>query len=124
MIQQQDIVFAALIALILTWVISTFSRVIKVVVTRSSELGYSVKDLEGVIQRCYKLFPIENIRFKGATFQRGMLVRVVTDRKKTIEGKFMGKNADNMVCFLTNSSVIAHALDNIEEMSTITQVRE
>ena len=115
----QDIIFAAVLALIITWIITMVSRVFRVVITRSTELGFRPGDIEMVLQRCYLLFPIENLRFNGITFTRGMLVRVVTNRNTTIEGKFMGTNEDNMVCFLTSNSVIAHELGNIEEMVSI-----
>ena len=116
--QLQDIIFAAIIATILTWVISSI-KVVKMVVTRSTELGYKPGEMEKVMQRCYNLFPIASIRFKGTTFQRGMQVRVVTNRKKTIEGEFVGSNEDNMLCFLTNRSVVAHGLDSIEDMQAL-----
>lgn len=112
----QDVIFAALLAFFLTWLIKTTSRVVKVVVTRSTELGYRPTDLDVVMQRCYVLFPIDNLIFNGATFNRGVDVQVVTTRKKIIEGKFVGTNKDNMVCFVTPNSVVAHELGNIEEM--------
>ncbi|MCL2399203.1 MAG: hypothetical protein FWC91_05580 [Defluviitaleaceae bacterium] len=112
----QDVIFAALLAFFLTWFIKTMLRVLRVVITRSTELGYRPTDLDTVMQRCYTLFPLENLSFKGATFNRGVDVQVVTTRKKIIEGKFIGYNKDNMVCFVTPSSVVAHELGNIEEM--------
>ena len=115
----QDVLSAAFWALVITWIIRWLSRVVKVVVTRSTELGYSPGDVEAVLKRCYSMFPIDSLRFNGATFRRGMLVRVVTNRNKTIEGEFVGVNNDNMVCFLTPYSVIAHEIDNIEEMSEV-----
>ena len=114
-----DIIFAAILALILTWLIKYISRVVTVVVTRSTELGYGQGDIDSVLSRCYSLFPIEDLRFNGATFRRGMLVRVITNRNKTIEGKFVGANSDNVVCFLTQNSVVAHELDNIEEIMAL-----
>lgn len=116
-----DIIFAALLALVITWMIGAGTRVMKVVITRSTELGYRPSDLELVLQRCYGMFPIDSLSFKGATFRRGMTVRVLTNRKKTIEGRFVGTNKDNMVCFLTPNSVIAHELDNIEEMRVLAE---
>ena len=92
------------------------SRVIKVLFTRSTEIGYHHGDLELVIQHCCNLFPVDNLQFNGAIFQRGMAVQVTTNKRRTIEGKFIGTNKDNMVCFVTPSSVIAHKLGNIEEI--------
>jgi len=95
------------------------SRLVKVVVTRSTVLGYKPSDVELVLQRCCNMFPIEILCFNGVTFQRGMNVRAVTNRDMVIEGRFVGTNKDNVICFLTNSSVIAHELGNIEEMQAI-----
>lgn len=114
-----DIIFAAVLALILTWLIKAISRVLKIVITRSTELGYSQSDIEAVLKRCYSMFPIEYLMFNGTKFQRGMDVRVITNRNRTIEGKFVGINMDNMICFLTPSSVIAHELGSIEEITAI-----
>lgn len=111
-----DIVIAAVLALVITWIVVVGSRMIGVVITRSTELGYRPGDFELVLQRCYGMFPIESLLFKGATFRRGMVVRVVTNRKRTIEGQFVGTNEDNLVCFVTSRSVIAHELGNIIEM--------
>ena len=112
----QDILFAAVLALIITWTIIGVSKVLNVIITRSTELGYRPGDVDAVLQRCYSLFPIEKLLFNGTVIERGMQVRAVTNRNKTIEGKFMGANEDNMICFLTPNTVIAHELSNIEEM--------
>ena len=112
----QDIVFAAILALILTWLIRTGSRAIKIVVTKSAEIGYNPMESEMVLQRCYNMFPIDNLRFKGAIFRRGMTVRAVMSGKRVIEGRFVGTNEDDMVCFMTHDYVIARKLENIEEM--------
>ena len=112
----QDIIIAALAALVITWIIIVFSRIARVILTRSTELGYSPADIEAVLKRCYSMFPVESLIFNGITFYRGMAVRVITNRKRIIEGKFLGTNDDNMVCFLTPDTIIAHELNNIEEI--------
>ena len=114
-----DIILAALLALFITWFLIGTSRLVKVIITRSTELGYKPSDVEMVLQRCYSMFPIEILSFNGVTFQRGMNVRAVTNREMIIEGRFVGTNKDNVICFLTSSSVIAHELGNIEEMQAI-----
>ena len=115
----QDVLFAAVLALILIWPIMAVSRIIRLIFTRSTEIGYHHGDLELVIQHCCNLFPVDNLQFNGAIFQRGMAVQVTTNKHKTIEGKFIGTNKDNMVCFVTSSSVIAHRLGNIEEIKML-----
>ena len=115
----QDILFAAVLAFILLWPILAVSRIVKVIFTRSTEIGYNHHDLETVIEHCCNLFPVDILRFDGAIFQRGMVVQVTTNKHRTIEGQFIGTNDDNMVCFVTPSSVIAHKLVNIEQMRMI-----
>ena len=112
----EDVIIAGLFALVLTWVINSLSKVIKVVVNYSTELGYNHKDTDAIVDRCYFLFPIESLMFKGATVRRGMYVRATTSRNKTIEGKFLGINNENIVCFLTENKIIAHELKGIEQM--------
>ena len=114
-----DILLAAILALVATWFLKFVFRMYLAVHTRSTELLYRPRDIEMVLTRCYNLFPIESMRFNGEIFRRGMLVRVVTTRNKTIEGEFVGANDENMVCFLTPKSVIAHEINNIEKMSEV-----
>jgi len=114
-----DIVFAALLALVITWLIGAGSKVMRVVITRSTELGFNPVDIDLVLQRCYGMFPIPSVSFNGAIFHRGMSVRAVTSKERVIEGRFVGINKDNMLCILTPSSVIAQELDSILEMRVV-----
>ena len=114
-----DIILAAVLAVFVTWFIKTLYLLGKVVFTRSTELMYNKGDIEAVLEHCYNLFPIESLLYNGNTFKRGMEVRVITNRSKTIEGKFIGLNEENMVCFMTPNTVVAQELGNIEEMSEL-----
>ena len=116
----QDILYAAILALFVTWIINSVSKMITMVVTRSTELGYRPSETEAVLRRCYSMFPIDSMRFNGALFQRGMHVQVTTNRNRVIEGEFIGINGDNMLCLITPNTIIAHELDNIEEMKSLT----
>jgi len=115
----QDIVLAAMLALIITWIVKKVSLMLTAILTRTTEFGYRPKDLEEVLQRCYNMFPIESFRFNGSIFHRGMLVRVVNSKNVTIEGEFIGISEDNMICFLTPNSVVAQEIDNIEEIKSL-----
>ena len=119
MISLQDIVYAAALALIITWVIRSASRVLGVLAAASSELGYHPAELDTIMKKCYRQFPIDNMDFNGATFRRGMNVRVVINRNKTIEGKFVGANRENMACFVTPQFVVAHQINSIEDISVL-----
>ena len=115
-ITNSDIIYAALLAFLFTWLIKTASRVFKAVISRTTEFSYNPKNIEAILERCIFMFPNENMQFNGATFTRGMLVQVVTINKRIIEGKFIGSNKDNVVCVVTDSTVIAQELNNIEEI--------
>ena len=118
-ISTTDVIYAALFAIAFTWLIKTVARVFKAVISRTTEFNYHPKNLEAVLERCCCMFPNELIRFNGSTFTRGMKVRVVTINRRTIEGEFIGSNHDNVVCVLTDESVIAQEMDNIEEMAPV-----
>lgn len=115
----QDIVYAAILALVFTWLINTLSKVFNVVVTRSTEFDFHPKNLEAVTQKCYSMFPNESIKFNGAVYKRGMRVKVVTNQKKIYEGRFIGINSENMACFITTQSVVAQELDKIEDIRLV-----
>jgi len=118
-ISLQDVMFAAILALFITWFIRGIASLASLAVNRSTVMGYRPSEVDAIIQRCHNMFPIEFLRFNGALFSRGMQVRVVTMRKATIEAEFIGVNGDNMVCLLTPNSVIAHELDSIEEIRVL-----
>ena len=118
-ITSQDVLFAAMLALIITWIIRKILVIMTALITRTTELGYRPKDLEEVLQRCYSMFPIESFRFNGLLFKRGMLVRAVNSRNVIIEGEFIGVSEDNMICLLTPNSIVAQEIDNIEEIKSL-----
>lgn len=112
----EDIVYAALLALFLTWMITTISNAFKIVISHPTEFDYNPQDLAKLLQKCYVLFPRDSILFHGQTFKRGMKVRVVTIREKIFEGQLIGSNSDNMLCVLTGKNLIAQELDDISDI--------
>ncbi|MCL2016985.1 MAG: hypothetical protein FWG68_12135 [Defluviitaleaceae bacterium] len=111
----QDIIFAAILALVLTWLIRGIAKFLSFAATRTTIIPYKQVDFELIITKCHMLFPIESLYFKGDTFSRGMGVRVETERT-SIEATFVGVNKNNMVGFITPDCVISHELDIIEEI--------
>ena len=73
----------------------------------------------GVYEKCRELFPIEKITFQGKEFTRGMRVKVTTQHENIIEGELIGMNKMNLVCIRTNSQIIAHQLEKIQEIRSI-----
>jgi len=114
-----DIFYAAVISVPIMMLVSSLSRVFKAVLGRAAEFNYHPNNQEAVLERCCFMFPNELVKFNGATFSRGMLVRVITINRRTFEGKLIGSNKSNVVCVLTNESVVAQGLDDIEEIKEL-----
>jgi uncharacterized Fe-S cluster-containing radical SAM superfamily enzyme len=113
----QDVFLAACLAYVITYIIRSFQRWID----RRVEKTFVVRSLDvpGVYEKCRELFPIEKITFQGKEFTRGMRVKVTTQHENIIEGELIGMNKMNLVCIRTNSQIIAHQLEKIQEIRSI-----
>ncbi len=113
----QDVFLAACLAYVMTYIIRSFQRWID----RRVEKTFVVRSLDvpGVYEKCRELFPIEKITFQGKEFTRGMRVKVTTQHENIIEGELIGMNKMNLVCIRTNSQIIAHQLEKIQEIRSI-----
>lgn len=113
----QEVLFAACLAYMITYIIRTIGRVKER--AQKKEKTYVVRSLDvpEVYERCKELFPIESIEFRGRQFQRGMKIRVTTLQKNVIEGELIGMNQVNLVCIRTATQIIAHQLEKIEEIT-------
>ena len=113
----QDVFLAACLAYVITYIIRSFQRWID----RRVEKTFVVRSLDvpGVYEKCRELFPIEKITFQGKEFTRGMRVKVTTQHENIIEGELIGMNKMNLVCMRTNSKIIAHQLEKIQEIRSI-----
>jgi len=114
----EDILYAALGAVLITWVIKIIGKLNKIIKNPMSLLDQN-EDLRQVIQRCYKLFPMEMVQFNGETYKRGMKLKIITMQKKIFEGEFIGCNEKNMLCILTSRYIIAHEITNIQKIEII-----
>ena len=118
-ISVQEIIYAAIAALALTWVVEFFLRSFRVMFARTTIFEYKQSDFERIIDKCYSLFPRDVVKFRGREFSRGMTIRIITLEQKVFEGSLVGQNYDNMICLLTRKYIITHDLSNIKEMSII-----
>lgn len=114
----EDIFYAALGAVLITWVIKFIIKFNRIIKNPMSILSQN-DDLRMVIQRCYKLFPQDIVQFNGEVYKRGMKLKIVTMQKKSFEGEFIGCNEKNMLCILTNKYIIAHEITNIQEIKIL-----
>lgn len=114
-----DIIMAAVLSLLFTWIILNISKVVKIVIDNPTEFDYPTKDFDKIEKRCYSLFPRDVIQFEGETYKRGMNISITTHSKKKFEGMFMGLNSENSICVLTTKYIVAYKLDGIEEIIRI-----
>ena len=117
----EDILYAALGAVLITLVIKIIMKLNKIIKNPMSLLDKS-EDLRQVIQRCYKLFPMEIVQFNGETYKRGMKLKIITMQKKIFEGEFIGCNEKNMLCILTSRYIIAHEMTNIQKIEILDKI--
>ena len=111
----KEILYAAILAFCLTWFINNALK-IRSVVKAATTFANSHKDITAVMDRCYTLFPLDKINFKGQTFTRGMKIRVTTTTNTDFEGELIGGNTKNMVCIKTSKYIIAHEIQNIQSI--------
>ena len=116
-ITAEELVYIAVIAFFITWFIHNIIKFKKIMETGTESV--SVKDLKRVMERCYAMFPLENVSFKGQTFKRGMRVKITTLQNKVFEGELIGTNYRSLVCIMTSKLVVAHELSNIRDITLV-----
>jgi len=116
---QNDLIFALAGAAVIFLIYKVLSAAIRVFIHRAFERRFNPEQIETVLENCYRSFPIDNFSFGGATFHRGASVRITTHRKIVIEGQFIGTNQSDLVCLVTDNSVIAQEIGAIMEMQVM-----
>jgi len=119
MIGINDVIFAVVGAGVLFILYKGIVGTIRIFVTRASIIPFNPDQIDHVLENCYRTFPIESLDFNGATFRRGVEVRITTNRNITIEGQFIGANQSEMLCLMTNETIIAQEIGAILEMQAI-----
>lgn len=116
-----DIIFAAVLAFMITWIIKALIRIFKIIkfIQNSAE---NMEQINSILQRCYSIFPTEILQFNGETFKRGTKVRVITNQSKVLEGEFIGMNNDNVVCIFTSTYIAAHNINNIKDICLLDNI--
>jgi len=118
-ITTNDLLFALVGAAIIFVVFKAVSAAARMFISRSSEIHFNPDQFDNILENCYRTFPIDCLSFQGATFRRGASVRVTTIRETIIEGHFIGINRSEMVCFMTDRSVIAQEIGSIREITAL-----
>ena len=116
-----DLLNAALIAAVILLVYRLTGWAFRSALMRTRFIQFDPEKAAEVRDRCFKMFPVERLVFDGATFTRGVIIRVITRQQFAIEGEFLGANAANMMCLVTGESIIAQELTAIETIQIIKQ---
>lgn len=115
-----DVIYAALLALFVTIVIKNALRV-RQILKNAQKITVEGKalDINAIMNKCYTLFPKDEIVFGGIKYKRGMKIKIVTTANTTFEGEFIGGNEKNMLCIKTNKYIVAHEVKDISSITTI-----
>ncbi len=118
-----DVIFAALAAFMIFWIVRFCSNLWKRVKTGlefpPTEFGFKPNEVKAVMDKCSDLFPRGRFSLCGSTLERGMKVRLTTHNNRTFEGKIVGINNDNMICIIAESIVKIDFIDNIMKIVVI-----
>ena len=116
LINVNDILLAAFLALIFTWIIVNFRAIIRFFTGKPARFEFDAEEVKSIMQKCYLLFPNDTIHFEGISYTRGMRIRVTTVDKKMFEGIFIGFNGENVLCVLTKNYIAADLIGNVKEI--------
>ena len=83
------------------------------------EIGFNPSQREEVLMDCCLNFPMESLQMDGSIFTRGESVRITTKKELVYEGQFVGVNKSEMLCIITDKSIIAHALGTIMKIQSV-----
>lgn len=117
-----DMIYAALLAFVITQIILGFNRIRKSLAQMSQSEPKRMpteKERMDIIAKCKDMFPVGTIYFRGKVFTSGMIVRITTLQKRIIEGEIIGKNDREVLCIITREHIIAHEIGKIEDMTEL-----
>ncbi len=106
----------AVVAYFLTKLVLWLEKVIKFVFINSNVFEYKENEFKKVFEHCCVLFPKTEVEFKDKTFTRGMSVRIITNKGKSIAGKLVGLNNDNFICLITTKFIAADTIENVKDI--------
>ena len=125
-----DIIFAGVVALVLTVFIKVFiiGRAFhKITFKNEGDILYikhKGMNNKQTLNECKAMFPMDKFSFKGELFLRGDNVQVKTKNIRTgseyvFNGVFMGGNQFETICILTKDNMVVCFTDSITEIKKI-----
>ena len=118
-LEVMDIVYAAALALLIYTMVKWLWKISGNKTKKERENLYKSMLANGSLEKCYNLFPLEEVAFEGKSFIKGDKVVIRTLNNRTIEGILIGKDDKRMLCVVTDRYVIMHSLDEIFEMYSV-----
>jgi len=85
----------------------------------NGEMLFEPNQREDILINCCRNFPMDSLQMNGGIFTRGESVRITTNKEAIIEGQFVGVNKAQMICIMTEQSVIAQSLEAIMEIRSV-----
>ncbi|WP_250278666.1 hypothetical protein [[Clostridium] colinum] len=105
--------------IILSFIILIFLKVFLFFKKLFGDYEYPIKVFSSMIKDFYIVFHKEAIAFRGNIYKRGMIIRVITSKKKVYEGEFVGFNGKDMICIITKNSIVTNHIKNIKDIILI-----
>ncbi len=114
-----DYVYAAILAFLIVYMIKMAQKMVGK--ERKKEKGGLYEKMESTtkMEICFKHFPETEVKLNGKTCRRGEKLIIKTLSERTIDGVFVGGNADNKICVITDRYIIAHNKDEIFEIEIV-----
>ena len=113
-----DVLFSAFSAFIATFFIVKLPYFYKLM-KDDTHFVDNPSNYSRILEKCFSLFPVNELEFLGATFKKGDSVRLTTKDKKIIEGLFVGLNKHKDLCVITRTFISAQNLDNVAEITHV-----
>ena len=118
-LEVMDIVYAAALAFIIFTMVKWLWKISGNKTEKERENLYRSMLTNGSLEKCYNLFPLEDVAFEGESFLKGDKVNIKTLNNRTLEGILIGRDDKGRLCVVTDRYVIVHSIDEIFEMHSV-----
>ncbi len=118
-IEPMDILYAAALSFIIFVMVKWLWRISGNKTNKEKENLYKSMLSNGALNKCYELFPLEEVSFNGKAFVKGETVNIRTLNNRILEGILVGRDDKGRLCVITDRYVIVHSIDEIFEMRSV-----
>ena len=118
-LEPMDLVYAAVLAFLVFTMVKWVWKWSGYKTSKEKENLYNRMLTNGTLNKCYELFPVEEVHFEEKTFIKGEMVNIKTLNHRTLEGVLVGKDNKERLCVITDRYVIVHEINEIFEMHLV-----